>query len=65
MKFKRDVRNNRAKLKEEWILLKNMLLDETEDMDKVFKLRELKNEIYKKWLFYDKLLKVKNENTLL
>lgn len=62
--IKKEVRIERERLRRESFKLRNIFI--MNDFDKGIVVRNKQNEIYKKWLFYDKLIKVlSNENSIL
>lgn len=62
--IKKDARIERERLRRESFKLRNIFI--MNDFDKGIVVRNKQNKIYKKWLFYDKLIKVlTNEDSLL
>ena len=54
--LKRSVRDKRYKLKWEWLNLRKKA-NNCEDIEKAIEARIEEDKVYKKWLFYDNLIK--------
>lgn len=53
--MKKEIRDKRYKLQNQWGLLRGLALDS--DKNDAAKLRKEEDKIYKKWLFYDNIIK--------
>lgn len=53
--MKREVREKRNKFKKDWIALKTFAIDKTNK--NAYKTRKQEDKIYKKWKFYDEMIK--------
>lgn len=59
--MKRSARDERKKLYESTIRLKELSFSKNLDYDLSMKIRQEQEELYKKWEFYNKLIKIEDK----
>lgn len=59
--MKREIRNERNKLRERSILLRDVLKDDKTNKNKTNQIYEEQNKIYQKYKFYDNFIKAQEK----